>query len=120
MAPENAHSNNVQAIVDEEKLHKAEFLNLWNRINHKSFYTVQFDTPELIDHSIRALDSKLNVTRVQINLEYGEQTARLESREQLEQGKASRKPAATASPPSMRRLAACGTTLSASWWRKPV
>lgn len=57
------------------------------RINHKSFYTVQFDTPELIDHSIRALDSKLNVTRVQINLEYGEQTARLESREQLEQGK---------------------------------
>lgn len=87
MAPENAHSNNVQAIVDEEKLHKAEFLNLWNRINHKSFYTVQFDTPELIDHSIRALDSKLNVTRVQINLEYGEQTARLESREQLEQGK---------------------------------
>lgn len=61
--------------------------NLWNRINHKSFYTVQFDTPELIDHSIRALDSKLNVTRVQINLEYGEQTARLESREQLEQGK---------------------------------
>ena len=37
MAPENAHSNNVQAIVDEEKLHKAEFLNLWNRINHKSF-----------------------------------------------------------------------------------
>lgn len=87
MAPENAHSNNVQAIVDEEKLHKAEFLNLWNRINHKSFYTVQFDTPELIDHSIRALDAKLNVTRVQINLEHGEQTARLESREQLEQGK---------------------------------
>lgn len=41
----------------------------------------------MIDHSIRALDSKLNVTRVQINLEYGEQTARLESREQLEQGK---------------------------------
>lgn len=80
-------TSDVQAIVDEEKLHKAEFLNLWNRINHKSFYTVQFDTPELIDHSIRALDSKLNVTRVQINLEYGEQTARLESREQLEQGK---------------------------------
>ena len=87
LAPENVHNNNVLATVDEEKLHKAEFLELWNRINHKSFYTVQFDTPELIDHSIRALDAKLNVTRVQINLEYGEQTARLESREQLEQGK---------------------------------
>ena len=87
LAPENVHNNNVLATVDEEKLHKAEFLELWNRINHKSFYTVQFDTPELIDHAIRALDSKLNVTRVQINLEYGEQTARLESREQLEQGK---------------------------------
>lgn len=81
-------SKNISPIHEYVVLYaKAEFLNLWNRINHKSFYTVQFDTPELIDHSIRALDSKLNVTRVQINLEYGEQTARLESREQLEQGK---------------------------------
>ena len=91
MAPENAHSNNIQATVDEEKLHKTEFLELWHRINHKSFYTVQFDTPELIAHSVRALDDKLNVTRVQINLEYGEQTERLESREQLEQGQGFRK-----------------------------
>ena len=81
-------SRSVEEVFrNAQKVFKAEFLNLWNRINHKSFYTVQFDTPELIDHSIRALDSKLNVTRVQINLEYGEQTARLESREQLEQGK---------------------------------
>lgn len=77
-----------KTITEEWRFKRETYDRLLNdRINHKSFYTVQFDTPELIDHSIRALDSKLNVTRVQINLEYGEQTARLESREQLEQGK---------------------------------
>lgn len=39
MRPEDAHGNNVEARVDPEKLHKKEFVELWNRINHKSFYT---------------------------------------------------------------------------------
>ena len=91
MAPENANTNNVQASVNMEKLHQKEFLELWERIHHKSFYTVQFDTQELIDHAIQALDQKLNVTRIQVNLEYGEQTARVTSREQLEQGEGFRK-----------------------------
>ena len=86
MAPENANTNNVQASENMEKLHQKEFLELWERIHHKSFYTVQFDTQELIDHAIQALDQKLRVTRIQVNLEYGEQTVRVTSREQLEQG----------------------------------
>ena len=91
MTPENANTNNVQASVNMEKLHQKEFLELWERIHYKSFYTVQFDTQELIDHAIQALDQKLNVTRIQVNLEYGEQTARVTSREQLEQGEGFRK-----------------------------
>ena len=54
MEPENANTNNVQASVNMEKLHQKEFLELWERIHHKSFYTVQFDTQELIDHAIQA------------------------------------------------------------------
>lgn len=86
MRPEDAHGNNVEARVDPEKLHKKEFVELWNRINHKSFYTVRFDKEKLIESAVKMLDEKLNVTTVTVKLEYGEQAARLDSKEQLEQG----------------------------------
>lgn len=86
LRPENAHDNNVQAKVDEQKLHDREFTKLWQRINRKTFYTVSFDTQELIDRSVRALDAHLNISKVYVKTEYGEQTARLTSREQLEPG----------------------------------
>lgn len=88
LRPENAHDNNVQAKVDEQKLHDREFAKLWQRINRKTFYTVSFDTQELIDRSVRELDAHLNISKVYVKTEYGEQTARLTSREQLEQGQA--------------------------------
>lgn len=88
LRPENAHDNNVQAKVDEQKLHDREFTKLWQRINRKTFYTVSFDTQELIDRSVRELDAHLNISKVYVKTEYGEQTARLTSREQLEQGQA--------------------------------
>ena len=91
MQPEDAHSNNVEARLDPEKLHKKEFVELWERINHKSFYTVKFDRQELIQNAIRELDVKLDVARVIVKTEYGEQTARLESKAQLEQGNSFRK-----------------------------
>ena len=88
---EDARGNNVEAKIDPEKLKKKEFLELWERINHKSFYTVHFDKQELIDNSIREIDTKLDVTRITVKTEYGEQTAHMESREQLEQGDGFRK-----------------------------
>ena len=86
MRPEDAHGNNVEARVDPEKLHKKEFVELWNRINHKSFYTVRFDKEKLIGSAVQMLDEKLNATTVTVKLEYGEQAAHLDSKEQLEQG----------------------------------
>ncbi len=86
MRPEDAHGNNVEARIDPEKLHKKEFVELWNRINHKSFYTVRFDKEKLIENAVQMLDEKLNVTTVTVKLEYGEQAAHLDSKEQLEQG----------------------------------
>ncbi len=88
LMPENAQENNVQATVDPEKLKRKEFLQLWERINHKSFYTVQLDTQELIEKSIRELNDKLKVSKVLIRIEAGEQTAKIDSRQQLEQGEA--------------------------------
>ena len=59
MQPENARSNNVELHVDEDKLAMPEFKALWSRINVKSVYIVDFDTEELIQKSIAALNSKL-------------------------------------------------------------
>lgn len=86
MLPEDARGNNVEAKADTEKLKKKEFLELWNRINHKSYYTVKFDTQELIEKCIDELDSKMTVSRIYVTKEYGEQTNMIQSREQLLQG----------------------------------
>jgi type III restriction enzyme len=52
---------------------KKEFQELWNRINHKAAYTVHFETRELVDKCIRALDKELNVSPLQYTIQRGEQ-----------------------------------------------
>lgn len=86
MLPEDARGNNVEARADTEKLKKKEFLELWKRINHKSYYTVKFDTQELIEKCIDEMNAKMTVSRIYVTREYGEQTDFIQSREQLVQG----------------------------------
>ena len=69
--PENARSNNVELLVDEDKLAMPEFEALWSRINAKSVYVVDFDTEELIQKSITSLDSKLRVSKIHFQVETG-------------------------------------------------
>lgn len=71
MQPEDARSNNVELVVDEEKLAMPEFKNLWSRINAKSVYVVDFDTEELVRKSIAALDKKLRVSQIYFRVETG-------------------------------------------------
>lgn len=69
--PENARSNNVELQVDEDKLAMPEFKALWSRINSKSVYVVDFDTEELVQNAIAALDSKLRVPKIYFKVESG-------------------------------------------------
>lgn len=71
MQPENARSNNVELKVDDEKLKMPEFKALWNKINSKSVYVVDFDTDELIRKSINSLDRKLRVPKIYFKVETG-------------------------------------------------
>lgn len=71
MQVENARSNNVEPQVDEDKLAMPEFKALWNKINAKSVYVVDFDTNELINKSIAALDSQLHVSKIFFHVESG-------------------------------------------------
>ena len=52
---------------------KKEFKALWNRINRKAVYRVEFDSNELIQNSIQALDKELSVTPLQYTIQSGEQ-----------------------------------------------
>ncbi|GBE29018.1 type III restriction enzyme, res subunit [bacterium BMS3Bbin04] len=52
---------------------KKEFKELWNRINGKAVYRVEFDSKELIRNSIRTLDNELRVTPLQYTIQGGEQ-----------------------------------------------
>lgn len=87
VAIEDAHGNNVEARLDPDKLKRKEFLALWEKINRKSFYTVSFDTEELIQRAVYALDRQLEVSRISVKREYGEQETKIRSKEQLLQGR---------------------------------
>lgn len=85
MQPENARSNNVELKVDKEKLAMPEFKALWNKINSKSVYVVDFDTDELIRKSINSLDGKLRVPKIYFKVETGAME-RIKSKEELLSG----------------------------------
>ncbi|MGO3215491.1 MAG: type III restriction-modification system endonuclease [Halomonas sp.] len=52
---------------------KQEFKALWNRINRKAAYSVDFDSIELVKKAIKELDASLHVTPLQYTIQAGEQ-----------------------------------------------
>lgn len=85
MMPENARSNNVELKCDKDKLAMPEFKALWKRINTKSVYVVDFDTNELIEKAIAALNLKLRISKIYFKVEAGAMDE-IKSREELESG----------------------------------
>jgi len=51
-----------------------DFMELWERINKKYAYTVEFDSTELIQKSVVAINNELRVTRLSYTLTKGKQT----------------------------------------------
>jgi type III restriction enzyme len=60
-----------------DNFHKAEFQELWRRINRKAVYRVDFDTDELIAKCVAALTRELRVTRLQYTVQTGMQADRV-------------------------------------------
>jgi len=54
---------------------KKEFKALWNRINQKAVYRVEFESSELIQNCIRTFDKELRVTPLQYTIQGGEQVS---------------------------------------------
>ena len=49
--------------LNEKNFAKKEFQELWGRINHKAVYQVEFDSAELIEKCIAALDKNCRSPR---------------------------------------------------------
>ena len=68
---------NGKAEVVNERLNdnaeKAEFKALWNEINHRYVYTVHYDSEELIQKAVAAINSELNVTQLKYVVTTGTQ-----------------------------------------------
>ncbi len=56
-----------------DNFYKDEFKKLWNLINHKYAYTVEFDGEELIKKAIAHINEKMFVTRLQYTVTVGKQ-----------------------------------------------
>jgi type III restriction enzyme len=56
---------------------KQEFKELWNRINRKAAYSVDFDSAELVAKAVTELEKSLRVTPLQYTIQTGEQAAQV-------------------------------------------
>lgn len=96
---ENQVLNLIDSVFDESRLpsiddgrktktnylnsnfYMAEFQELWARINSKCIYRVDFQSDELIEKAIAAINSSLHVTPLQYIVQSGEQTSDVSSAE---------------------------------------
>lgn len=79
-----------EANFDEKKFKKAQFQELWKRINVKTYYKVDFETAELISKAIDALNKRLSVTEIRMVVEEGVMNE-IRDKRQLEAGDAMQK-----------------------------
>lgn len=68
------NGNTPKKVVETNKnFDKLEFQTLWKEINHRYAYQVDFDSNELIEKSIRAINTELTVSELQYTVTYAEQ-----------------------------------------------
>ncbi len=78
---ENGNQSKVQDNRLNENFAKKEFQALWNLINHKYAYTVDFDSDELIEKAIKSIDNNLYVTQLTYTVSTGEQKSDIDADE---------------------------------------
>ena len=88
LRPEDARSRNVTLQVVDEKLQSKEFKALWEKINSRTAYVVDFDSRQLIRKSIESLNEHLKVQKIFYNVEGGEMKTTIADKDTLVKGKA--------------------------------
>lgn len=57
--------------VNQKNLDRKEFQDLWDRINHRAVYAVEFETDELVSNCVAALNRGLHVARLRYEVRRG-------------------------------------------------
>lgn len=70
---ENGHKTVAINQVNRTNMDRAEFKELWEKISPKFSYTVSYDSQELIDQAIQAIDKQLFVSRLEYTTVTGKQ-----------------------------------------------
>lgn len=69
----DGHETKIKENPLNDNFHKAEFQKLWNYINRKYAYTVEFDSEELIQKAIFTINDSLYVSELQYTTTTGRQ-----------------------------------------------
>ncbi|WP_045211889.1 type III restriction-modification system endonuclease [Desulfonatronovibrio magnus] len=83
---ENERELNVELKLNNRNFSRQEFQKLWKKINVKSAYTVSFESDELIQKSIAALNTRLSVSDLSVVIRDGE-LKEIKSKSELESGR---------------------------------
>ena len=86
LRPENARGKET-ARFQEDRFTKKEFQALWQQINRKTYYEVDFETEDLIAKAVAGLDESLHVTPIHIAITSGK-LEHIHSKGVLEAGQA--------------------------------
>lgn len=70
---------NIKNLVPNSNFMKKEWQELWNKINYKSVYEVDFDSYELIKKAIDAINVRLNVNKMRVKITEGMQKEEITS-----------------------------------------
>ena len=63
--------NSEKLELDKEKFASKKFKELWNNINEKTYYTVEFDDDELIERCVDSLNRNMHVTKTEVIITEG-------------------------------------------------
>lgn len=77
----NAYETKIKDNPLNDNFYKKEFQTLWNYINHKYAYTVDFKSEELIEKAIKHIDEKLVVSQLQYTTSVGQQKGDMDRHE---------------------------------------
>ena len=73
---ENKNKNNIKTLKPNDNFNE-EFKKLWNKINIQTVYEVNFDSNELIEKAIKALNKELKIAKMRIKITTGEQKQKI-------------------------------------------
>ncbi len=65
--------DNIKKLIPNDNFNKKEFRELWNKINIKTLYEVNFDSNELIEKTVNSINNKLNIAKMAFKITQGEQ-----------------------------------------------